>query len=362
MAPTGVNLGMEKYVEENMATVPPEGTMENVLQEVTSIVSGGGAGGAIVKGLTKFKTIKKGADKLGDIGEGLYNIWKGTAKDAISAAERTQAFRTAAKAFLIERGVTLGGTIAEPDIEPFFDLSEQTIAAAGFNPDELTGLRTYIDNELFNGVMGGIIKVAKAGFGGVKQLAGYRRAKANVTNEKDAQKIMALRMFQDLDSGLKDVAEPDLKAFRMGILAEVLDKYKTFDLEGLANINLKDVPQLNPNDDAIKNLPAVIQDSLFKGEIPLDTATALVSGSREYAEKAYAGIKGLWQRQNPNGNWDAFLDEKANEVSANILSLRKGRALANKEFAQGVTKLEEVAVGRVGEAADTLAEGASNKH
>ena len=65
--------------------------------------------------------------------------------------------------------------------------------------------------------MGGIIKVAKAGFGGVKQLAGYRRAKANVTNEKDAQKIMALRMFQDLDSGLKDVAALS-KGFRMGIL------------------------------------------------------------------------------------------------------------------------------------------------
>ena len=350
LAPSGTNIGMEDYVEENMATVPPEGNLENILQEVTSIVAGGGAGGAIVKGLTKYKSIARASDKLGEIGEGLADIWKKTGKgDAMDMAQRSQKFKDLAKAFLIERGVTIGGTIAEPDIEPFFNIGQEALAAVGINPDENKYISIYVDNELFNGVLGSIIKVGGAT---IRAIRSVKQGK-NVKTDADAQKVVAYRMFKDLDSGLADDATPELTAFRMGVLADVLDKYKVFNLEDLAQ-----APK--PTDEAVNNLPVIFRESLLKGEIPLDTATALVSGSREYAEKAYSGIKGLWQQQNPNASWDTFLDEKATEVAANILALRKGRALANKEFANTVGSVSDTAVNSLDNAAETLADGVPN--
>ena len=352
-----IDIGAEKYVEENMATVPPEGTLENILQEVTSIVAGGGAGGAIVKGLTKFKSIARASDKLGEIGEGLANIWAKTGKvkgDAMDMAQRSQKFKDLAKVFLIERGITIGGTIAEPDIEPFFNIGQEALAAIGINPDENKYISIYVDNELFNGILGSIIKVAGAG-GRYAKNAIVNRGK-NVKSDVDAQKVVAYRMFKDLDSGLADDATPELTAFRMGVLADVLDKYKTFNLQGLS----RNVEIPKAGDEAVTNLPVLFQESLLKGDIQLDTATAMVTGSREYAEKAYAGIKGLWQRQNPDASWDVFLDEKASEVAANILSLRKGRALANSEYANTVTELGDSTLRSLENAAEDIGVGTPN--
>lgn len=355
LSPSGMNIGMEDYVEENMATVPPEGTLENILQEVTSIVVGGGAGGAIVKGLTKYKSIARASDKLGEIGEGLADIWRKTGKvkgDALDIAQRSQRFKDLAKLFLIERGVTIGGTIAEPDIEPFFKIGQEALAAVGINPDENKYISIYVDNELFNGVLGSIIKVAGAAFRAARSV----KPGKNVTSDVDAQKVVAYRMFKDLDSGLADDATPELTAFRMGVLADVLDKYKAFNLEGLS----RNVEIPKAGDEAITNLPVVFQESLLKGDIPLDTATAMVTGSREYAEKAYAGIKGLWQKQNPDANWDVFLDKKAEEVAVNILSLRKGRALANSEYANTVADLGDSSLRSLENAGEDLAVGVPN--
>ena len=359
--------GAKKYIDENMAVMPSDGSFEEIGQEVGSVLMGGG-GGAL--GVQKLLTTKFGAKVAEDLGQGLAGIWKSFKKTSTNPKDWQDKWNTVAKAFLTERGVNLGATIAEPDLDPMI------VSQFGVTGEEYPALATWLDNEAFSATLktiGLVFKGVKEGVNAVRGKGGI-----NVGTEPEAMAVLGWQAAKNLDSDLGEQTPAAIKAFRLNIFGEMLEKYKSLDLGALANPSVDDTAQALSDadmgalwdgtktiDQARKLLPdnasEEVTEALFSGRLDLDTATAMVTGAREYVERAYAYTEPVWKKQNPDGDFVTdFIDVKANEIAGNILAMRKQAALTTPDLARGTTTLTDQTNSILSSAGDNLVDGATN--
>lgn len=266
------------YIKENFPTLPPEGDIDNTVQEVTSILLGAASGAGLVQSLIKGSKLTPKAAKF------IAKQWSKRSRKGKSPADLGTAANTLVTSVLTGTGANIGATVTAPDrTVPLF--GDEVVEVFGLDPEENQNLAVFADNVAFSGIINALGKTAKAAYGKGKKV--FKGAGALFKNSRDMD--IGMLVVAELDPNLVGLPAPVL-ADRLKILADVLDKNKIFEADALAGTN-----------------------------VPLTTTTALRNGVQEYVDTAYSLQKSLMS----DADWKQFSGKLAGDMVSKMVDLRQ---------------------------------------
>lgn len=286
----GVGDPATNRVRENFPVYAPRDALDQGIQEVVAILSGGVGGAGLA---TKIDDVFRLGPRAAQWASRMWDDAK-----RIDPANAQRRFELAMRAFIAERGASIGATATTPEgTEPL--VGDWALEQLGFDASENERVAHYIDNEAF--AVG--LNVLARGLG-----AGWRFGKRLVSGLSEDPNRRAIEtgmlILKNIDSGNADVPAVVL-AERARIMGEVMMNNREFRLGVLGQ-------RIDEAGNVVDIIPG--------GSIELDSGTALLLGARDYAERAYAWRRSLMEPE----AYERMLDDVANEVAENIVGLRQG--------------------------------------
>lgn len=286
----GIGDPSSNSVRENFPVYAPRDALEQGIQEVVSVLSGGIGGAGVA---TKIDDVFRIGPKAAQWASRMWDEAK-----RIDPANATRRFELAMRAFIAERGASIGATVTTPEgTEPL--VGDWALEQLGFDAEDNQRIAHYIDNEAFS--FGMNILARGVGLGGKF----FRRLTSGLSNDPNRRAIeTGMLILKQIDSGAADVPAAEL-AERARIMGEVMMNNREFRLGALGQ-------RIDEAGNVVDIVPG--------GSIELDSGTALLMGAREYAERAYAWREPLMEPE----AYQRMLDEVANEVAENMIGLKQG--------------------------------------
>ena len=265
----------DDFVQTNFPTIPPESSVDEVGQEVTSMLIGTISGTGLAKKLSDMYNL---TPKMGRF------IAKNWAKVRDKKPEDiADAAKVFANTFILGTGANLGTTALTPEeAEPL--LGDNIVEFMGLDAEDNKSLSNFADNVAFSAALGTIARV----YGGTKSV--FRKVfptKALSESARDAD--IAMIVLGELDPSVIG-APAEVIAERAKILGDVLQKNKS-----------------------------IAFDQLSEASVNLDTTTAIRAGAKEYVDRAYAYQKPLMTPE----AYKTFADNLAGDMVSKMIDLRR---------------------------------------
>lgn len=269
-------------VRENFPIYPAASGLEEVGQEITSIVAGGATGAGIVAKLDKVVKLSPKMAKY------VSKMWD-EAKQA-NPDNFKQGMELFLKGVLIERGANLGATVTTPDTaEPL--VGDNVLEMFGADPEENKNLAHYIDNEVFSF---GINVLAKS-FKGAKYLTSKFVPKG-AGSEARRQRELGMIILKEIDPTITDDTPLNEIARRAYELGAVMAENSSF------TTNL-------------------VKDG---AEISLDSGSAIMLGAENYFRRTMAWREPIIGKE----AFEAEVKEQAADMANRIVAMKQSRSNA----------------------------------
>ena len=278
------------YVRENFPVYAPEDALDQGIQEVVAILSGGVGGASLA---TKIDDVFRIGPRAANWASRLWDEAK-----RIDPANASRKFELAMRAFIMERGANMGATVTTPEgTEPL--IGDWALEQLGFDATDNERIAHYIDNEAFSVALTGLARL-----GGYIYRFGKRLTTGLSNNPEQRAIETGMLILKQIDPGNADAPAAEL-AERARIMGEVMMDNREFRLGVLGQ-------RIDEAGNVVDIVPG--------GSIELDSGTALLLGARQYAERVYAFRRPLMG----DDAFEKMLDDKANEIAENIIGLKQG--------------------------------------
>ena len=268
--------------DEVIPTVPNQSTGGAILDEITSVMTGGLVGAGLVDRLMKVPGMTSAAAN---------SLSKGYAKlKGKKPEEVIEGTSMLVRAAAIELGVIGGATLATPQNSETL-VGGDIIESFGFDKDDDRLAAVFVDNAAFSVFLKAGVELGKGIYKGVKKAfpVGSSLPGKGGQRLRDAEAAAeVLRMIDPMAEGMKGVR----LARRAQIMGGVMQKNKEFTFSLLGGAKIQG-----------------------------DSTTALLKGAKEYVERAYIYRKALMGAD----EWEKFVTQHSELVAGKMIALKKTR-------------------------------------